>query len=271
MKIVAISILSPFDQFVLATMHDRWPLQSVLRPYATRRSLRRQAADAMKSPVRTLGQRLNREVRRWRDAKRRQAFVQILGEAYDRLPADLPTKDIRYGDVNSAETEQFLRELEPDLIITSGCPILKPNIFTIPRLATLNVHWGIAPAYRGNDTLFWPLAQGDYSNIGVTIHQIDEGIDTGPILAQAYPDLAPDDTEATVYAKCAELGSQALGSAIARIEQTQTVRGRCAKSSGQLFLSRDRRLRHELKYWWSRKSGRRVIPQTASRVCLYES
>ena len=56
--------------------------------------------------------------------------------------------------------------------------------------------------------MFFPLYLGDYENVGVTLHYLAPGVDSGDIIAQAYPTLEGDDTEATVWAKCARLAGE---------------------------------------------------------------
>ena len=129
----------------------------------------------------------------------------------DNSPPELPTvAELKTSEVNHLSTAALLRSLEPDVMITVGAPILKPHIFTIPRAGTINVHFGIAPFFRGEETVFWPLFQRREQHLGVTIHQIDRGIDTGPILAHGYVDVEARDTEWTLEAKTAQLGARML-------------------------------------------------------------
>ena len=88
----------------------------------------------------------------------------------------------RVTDFNSAHCEQLLGDLKADLIILGGAPILKPFILARAKVAVLNAHPGLLPAYRGNDVIAWALHNGDA--VGVTVHVVDAGIDTGPILRQ---------------------------------------------------------------------------------------
>ena len=98
-------------------------------------------------------------------------------------------------DVNHSSTATLLASLRPDVLLVAGGPLLKPSIFSIPRLAAVNVHFGISPMYRGEHTLFWPVYCRDYRNIGVTIHIIDRGIDTGRMLAQGFVQITDGDDE----------------------------------------------------------------------------
>lgn len=81
---------------------------------------------------------------------------------------------------NSTTTINALKENKVDLIILGDCRIIKPNVFKIARLGTINVHPGYLPVVRGNTPYIWAL----YHSLpqGCSAHFIDEGIDTGPII-----------------------------------------------------------------------------------------
>lgn len=81
---------------------------------------------------------------------------------------------------NDKFCEDKLKEILPDLIILGGSRIIKSNIIKIPKMGIINAHPGILPYYRGVDVIPWAILNGD--EIGVTIHMIDEGVDTGPIM-----------------------------------------------------------------------------------------
>lgn len=83
-------------------------------------------------------------------------------------------------DQNAAKAIAQLREWAPDLIIFTGGNILRKDLLQVPRLGVLNVHLGLLPEVRGMSSPEWSLLQN--LPVGVTIHYIDSGIDTGPIL-----------------------------------------------------------------------------------------
>ncbi len=88
----------------------------------------------------------------------------------------------RVPNVNGEDCAALLRDAAPDVLILGGSRILKDPILQIPRTATLNAHPGLLPAYRGVDTIPWALHNGD--PLGVTVHAVDAGVDTGGIVAQ---------------------------------------------------------------------------------------
>jgi len=66
-----------------------------------------------------------------------------------------------------------------------GTRILKPVTLKCASAPFINYHAGINPKYRGQHPGYWPLAQGDEENAGVTVHLVDEGVDMGSVLYQA--------------------------------------------------------------------------------------
>ena len=88
--------------------------------------------------------------------------------------------------VNDELSVQFLKEVQPDIIIQSGAGIMKPNTFHLAKLGTINLHHGIMPEVRGIESTFWCLFYGIKDKIGVSCHFIDETIDTGAVIAQSY-------------------------------------------------------------------------------------
>lgn len=88
------------------------------------------------------------------------------------------------GAINGPEACAWVAAQCPDLGIALGAPILKPALFTLPRLGTINLHKGRLPDYRGMPPGFWELHNGETS-VGVTVHRVDTGLDTGDILLEA--------------------------------------------------------------------------------------
>jgi hypothetical protein len=90
-------------------------------------------------------------------------------------------------DQNAADSIARLREWAPDLIIFTGGNILRKPLLAVPRLGALNVHLGLLPEIRGMSSPEWSLLK--QIPLGITIHYIDGGIDTGPILQRSeFPD-----------------------------------------------------------------------------------
>jgi folate-dependent phosphoribosylglycinamide formyltransferase PurN len=95
--------------------------------------------------------------------------------------------------VNSEECIQVLRALQPDVIVVSGTRIISNRVLRSIPAVFINMHAGITPTYRGCHGGYWSLVEGDRDGCGVTVHQVDAGVDTGPILAQALISPHRDD------------------------------------------------------------------------------
>jgi methionyl-tRNA formyltransferase len=100
--------------------------------------------------------------------------------------------------------ETTLRDVAtlPDIVLISVQfdRLIPVGHFASPRL--FNLHYSLLPAYRGMYPVVWPLLQGATAT-GVTLHWIDHGIDTGDIVAQTRLEIAPTDTAAHLYGRCA--------------------------------------------------------------------
>lgn len=99
--------------------------------------------------------------------------------------------------VNSKECHDLLRTLAPDVVAVYGTRLLsRATLGSVPA-PFINYHAGITPKYRGQDPGYWALATGDAEHAGVTVHLVDEGVDTGAVLYQSRVAFGPEDTLAT--------------------------------------------------------------------------
>lgn len=87
-------------------------------------------------------------------------------------------------DHNQKRSEAFLYQVSPDLIVFTGGGLIRENILSIPSIGIMNCHTGILPEYRGMDVVEWTAAEEQAAGIGfgVTLHLMDKGVDTGPVL-----------------------------------------------------------------------------------------
>jgi folate-dependent phosphoribosylglycinamide formyltransferase PurN len=79
---------------------------------------------------------------------------------------------------------EYLKNYSPEIVIVNGTKILSKNILNACSAEFINLHCGITPAYRGVHGAYWALVNNDKENCGVTVHQVDSGIDTGSIFYQ---------------------------------------------------------------------------------------
>lgn len=113
---------------------------------------------------------------------------------------------------------EALRPHAPDLgIVIAYGHILKPALLRLPTRGMINVHASLLPALRGAAPIHHAVMQG-LEETGVTIMQMDEGMDTGPILHQVPTPVATDETAGELEIRLAELGALALIEALSLME-----------------------------------------------------
>ena len=100
-------------------------------------------------------------------------------------------------EINSNYVEQNVRSFQPDVIVVFGTNILKSGLLSITD-KILNIHLGVSPYYNGSSTNFWPMYNGEFEFVGVTVHFIDKGVDTGPIIGHTRAIINSEDTPHTI-------------------------------------------------------------------------
>ena len=107
-----------------------------------------------------------------------------------------------------------IRELDPDLtVVVAYGRILPPALLYLPPLGSINVHASLLPQYRGAAPIQRAIMAGDQIT-GITIMEMDEGMDTGPILLQVPHPILPSDEAGRLHDRLALVGAQALGRAL---------------------------------------------------------
>ena len=105
------------------------------------------------------------------------------------LSSSFPT--MRVDSVNNAEVLNAFNTYTPDIGIVYGTGKIIETVFSWPRLGSINAHGGVLPDYRGLDTNFWAIYEGQLNKVGVTIHQMDRDLDTGDILKVSQIPIVP--------------------------------------------------------------------------------
>jgi len=91
-------------------------------------------------------------------------------------------------DIHAPDVLARVHALVPDVGVIYGAPVLRPELFEIPRLGTLGIHHGRVPEYRGKKTTFWEIFNGERI-AGVTIQRVNKGIDTGEIVKRGEVEI----------------------------------------------------------------------------------
>lgn len=106
--------------------------------------------------------------------------------------------EIEARSVNSPEFRKALLKLNPDIILVgSWCEKISKETYDIPKIASINAHPSLLPKYRGPNPYFWAIRNQE-SISGITFHLLDNGYDTGAILAQEEVKIYPSDTGKTL-------------------------------------------------------------------------
>ena len=140
--------------------------------------------------------------------------------------------------VNDLEFVKELELLEPDLMILSGYnPILKYPLLKIAKKGIINLHGGRLPKYRGGSPINWQIINGEKQG-ACTILYVDEGIDTGDIIAEKIFNIGPNETAGDVLERTLEIFPKLLLESINKIENGSVTSKVQNRNAGSYFCKR---------------------------------
>jgi methionyl-tRNA formyltransferase len=109
-----------------------------------------------------------------------------------------------------SEASEALAKLDPDLFCIAGFRfLLSPSVLGVPKLGTLNIHPSLLPRHRGPNPFFWVFLNQE-EETGVSVHWVDEGEDTGPVLGRARIEVPPGITGDRLVLESARKGAWLL-------------------------------------------------------------
>lgn len=115
------------------------------------------------------------------------------------------------------EAQQALAALQPDVMIVAAYGLILPKaVLDIPTHGCLNIHASLLPRWRGAAPIQRAIAAGD-TDTGITIMQMDVGLDTGDMLLKVTTPINPNDTGGTLHDRLADLGGEAIVEALATL------------------------------------------------------
>jgi methionyl-tRNA formyltransferase len=121
------------------------------------------------------------------------------------------------------ELADALRPLVPDVgVVVAYGKILPQSLLDLPRHGCLNVHGSLLPRYRGAAPIQWAVIRGE-TETGITIMQLDAGMDTGPMLLTGKVEIADDDTAGSLAPRLATLGASLMVDALAALAEGRLV------------------------------------------------
>ena len=122
---------------------------------------------------------------------------------------------IKIGNVNSERCRAELQRLKPDVVVVIGTRMIKSETLRCVDATFLNYHAGINPKYRGMNGGYWAMANDDSKNFGITVHLVDDGVDTGKIVAYGAAKPSRKDNFVTFPLVQAAAGRTVLCNAVA--------------------------------------------------------
>lgn len=117
---------------------------------------------------------------------------------------------INPGSLNTPDTLALFEATGIDTVVIYGTNLIQAPLLDRYTGRMVNLHLGLSPYYRGTATNFYPLLNEEPEYVGATIHLLNPGIDSGPILRHARPTITPDDRPHTIGCKTIEAGIEAM-------------------------------------------------------------
>lgn len=119
---------------------------------------------------------------------------------------------------DAAAGRQALLAARPDVMVVAAYGLILPQwVLDLPRLGCLNIHASLLPRWRGAAPIHRAIEAGD-SETGITLMQMDAGLDTGAMLAVERVPIAPTDTTGSLHDHLADLGSRMIVQTLAQLE-----------------------------------------------------
>ena len=152
-----------------------------------------------------------------------------------------------------------VRALNPDVIVVSAFGQIIPKaLLELPRYGCVNIHASLLPKYRGAAPIQWAVMDGEPVS-GVTIMQMDEGLDTGDMLAKTEVPLEPDETGGSLFDKLSQAGARLCVKVLKDLEEGKAVREKQPEESTTAYASMISKKMGEINWKDSAKSIEQLI------------
>jgi hypothetical protein len=179
----------------------------------------------------------------WRMLRDRRRYTgdAEAGFFFDARPARLARPDLLVEalHVSRPEVATLAERLQPDVIAVFGTSLIRGPLLKAGRLGIFNLHGGLSPRYRGADCTFWALYNGEPDQVGCTLHRIDDGIDTGKLIAHICPEVHDNDDELTLFWRGVRDSADIYVEMLERLGRGEQL-GEPQPEKGRLYQVRDR-------------------------------
>jgi folate-dependent phosphoribosylglycinamide formyltransferase PurN len=149
-----------------------------------------------------------------------------------------PVHRVPPGGCNAADAIEAMRRLRPDVVLVFGTGLLRKTLIDTFTGAIINIHLGLSPFYRGAGTNFWPLVNRQPEYCGATIHFLDAGVDSGPIISHVRPEMTAADGPHDIGNRTIAAAADALVAA-ARAHAASPLRGVVQTGGGRVYRRAD--------------------------------
>ncbi len=150
------------------------------------------------------------------------SYKAIWSESVEQLARDNGIR-VHLTERVDAETIDLVKSAEPDVIVVnSWYTWMPPELYTLPPHGTLNLHDSLLPKFTGFSPVLWALISGA-SEFGLTVHRMDDGLDTGDILIQRSLPIGPTDTGTDLVMRGLDLIPAAVRDALAALQAGTAV------------------------------------------------
>jgi peptidoglycan/xylan/chitin deacetylase (PgdA/CDA1 family)/folate-dependent phosphoribosylglycinamide formyltransferase PurN len=138
-------------------------------------------------------------------------------------------------DIHSDEGIKFLGSLNSDVLVVCGTGILRRPVFSLPTIGTVNLHQGKVPEYRGAPPGFWEVWNQE-KEVGVTIHFVNEGVDTGDVVLQELIPIFEYDDLHSIQIKLDEVSLSLYPEAVKQIAAGSYMRIKQPQNTGKQYF-----------------------------------
>lgn len=161
--------------------------------------------------------------------------------------------------VRDIDIIEQIKSIDPDIIFCiGGMQIIPKELLDIPKLGTLNIHPALLPKYRGRFSTAHAIFNGEEYG-GATIHWMDEGLDTGPIILQEKFAITKEDTARTAYDKFTETGTKLFENFLDILESGKEIIAIPQDESAATYYPKEMPGNGKIDWSWDGKKIERFI------------
>lgn len=157
---------------------------------------------------------------------------------------DCPTHIVDRDGLNTEASVEFLRSIDPDVVLIFGSGLVKDPLYSSLPAQTINLHLGLSPRYRGAATLFWPFYFMEPPYAGTTFHYIVAEPDAGDVVHQVVPELDAGDGIHDVACKAVVASAQAALDLLQIVDEKGRWGRHSQRGTGRNFLASDFKPEH---------------------------